>query len=103
MFLTKKSLPRRTILRGLGAAVALPLFDAMLPAFVPLAKAAAKPRMRSLQMPNRQIVGRLRRPVGGQRFRLVRFRFCPLFFVLCLVRLGGSVLALVAAGPIILV
>jgi Protein of unknown function (DUF1552) len=46
MFLTKKSLPRRTILRGLGAAVALPLFDAMLPAFVPLAKAAAKPRMR---------------------------------------------------------
>jgi hypothetical protein len=46
MFLTKKSLPRRTMLRGLGAAVALPLFDAMLPAFVPLAKAAAKPRMR---------------------------------------------------------
>src|ERR1700683_4705515 len=46
MFLTKKSLPRRTILRGLGAAVALPLFDAMLPAFVPLAKDAAKPRMR---------------------------------------------------------
>jgi hypothetical protein len=46
MFLTKKSLPRRTVLRGLGAAVALPLFDAMLPAFVPLAKAAAKPRMR---------------------------------------------------------
>jgi hypothetical protein len=46
MFLTKKSLPRRTILRGLGAALALPLFDAMLPAFVPLAKAAAKPRMR---------------------------------------------------------
>ena len=46
MFLTKKSLDRRTMLRGLGAAVALPLFDAMLPAFVPLAKAAAKPRMR---------------------------------------------------------
>jgi hypothetical protein len=46
MFLTKKSMPRRTVLRGLGAAVALPLFDAMLPAFVPLAKAAAKPRMR---------------------------------------------------------
>jgi hypothetical protein len=46
MFLTKKSLPRRTMLRGLGAAVALPLFDAMLPAFVPLAKAAAKPRIR---------------------------------------------------------
>src|ERR1700733_9379999 len=46
MFLTQKSLPRRTMLRGLGAAVTLPLLDAMLPAFVPLAKAAAKPRMR---------------------------------------------------------
>src|SRR5580658_2249970 len=46
MFLTKKFLPRRTMLRSLGAAVALPLFDAMLPAFVPLAKAAARPRMR---------------------------------------------------------
>jgi hypothetical protein len=46
MFLAKKSLPRRTMLRGLGAAVALPLLDAMFPAFVPLAKAAAKPRMR---------------------------------------------------------
>src|ERR1700723_1729709 len=46
MFLSKKSLSRRTMLRGVGAAVALPLFDAMLPAFVPMAKAAAKPRMR---------------------------------------------------------
>jgi hypothetical protein len=31
MFLTKKSIPRRTILRGMGAAVALPLLDAMVP------------------------------------------------------------------------
>src|SRR5271170_4374958 len=46
MFLTKKSLPRRAMLRGVGAAVTLPLLDAMLPAFVPLAKADAKPRMR---------------------------------------------------------
>src|SRR5271154_126665 len=46
MFLSKKSLSRRTVLRGAGAAVALPLLDAMLPAFVPLAKADAKPRMR---------------------------------------------------------
>ena len=46
MFVTKKSLPRRTMLRGLGAAVTLPLLDAMLPAFVPIAKADSKPRMR---------------------------------------------------------
>jgi hypothetical protein len=32
MFLAKKALPRRTVLRGMGAAVALPLLDAMAPA-----------------------------------------------------------------------
>ena len=31
MFLTKKSLPRRTLLRGAGASLALPLLDAMIP------------------------------------------------------------------------
>src|SRR5215831_8129883 len=31
-FLTKKSLSRRTLLRGLGATVALPLLDSMVPA-----------------------------------------------------------------------
>src|SRR5579862_3544524 len=46
MFLSKKSLPRRTLLRGLGAGVALPFLDAMVPAFTPLAKAAANPRLR---------------------------------------------------------
>ena len=33
MFVTKKSISRRTVLRGAGAAVALPLLDAMVPAF----------------------------------------------------------------------
>ncbi len=33
MFVTRKSLTRRTLLRGAGAALALPLLDAMLPAF----------------------------------------------------------------------
>jgi len=37
MIITKKSLPRRTVLRGLGASLALPLLDAMAPAL------AAKP------------------------------------------------------------
>ena len=40
MFVGKKSLRRRTVLRGMGAAVALPFMDAMIPAFTPLAKAA---------------------------------------------------------------
>ena len=34
MFLTSKSLPRRTVLRGLGATLALPFLDAMAPARV---------------------------------------------------------------------
>jgi hypothetical protein len=45
-FLTKKHLTRRTILRGLGVTVSLPLLDAMFPAFTALARAQARPRTR---------------------------------------------------------
>ena len=38
-FVTKKSLPRRTMLKGLGAGVALPLLDAMIPALSAQTKA----------------------------------------------------------------
>ena len=41
MIITKKFLPRRTFLRGLGATMALPLLEAMVPAATPLAKTAA--------------------------------------------------------------
>lgn len=41
--ITKKSLNRRTFLRGAGAAVALPLLDAMIPAMTSLAATPAKP------------------------------------------------------------
>jgi hypothetical protein len=40
---TKKALPRRTFLRGIGATVALPLLDAMIPAVTALARSAAMP------------------------------------------------------------
>jgi Protein of unknown function (DUF1552) len=46
--LTSKSLPRRTILRGLGATLALPFLDAMLPALSRRAMAAGKPAHRFL-------------------------------------------------------
>src|ERR1700680_539367 len=46
MFITKKHLSRRTILRGVGASLALPLLDSMVPAQTPLAKTAASPRSR---------------------------------------------------------
>jgi len=43
MIITKKSLPRRTVLRGLGSAVALPLLDAMIPAATAASLTPAKP------------------------------------------------------------
>ena len=46
MFVSRKSLKRRTLLRGLGTAIGLPFLDAMAPAFTPLANAAANPRLR---------------------------------------------------------
>ena len=53
-FLTAKSLPRRTVLRGMGATMALPFLDAMIPAFSPQARAAAKPvhRFQAFYVPN---------------------------------------------------
>jgi hypothetical protein len=46
MFITKKCLSRRTLLRGAGCAVALPLLDSMIPAGTALAQTAAAPRSR---------------------------------------------------------
>ena len=43
MFITKKHLPRRTFLRGMGVTLALPLLDSMIPARTLLAQTAAKP------------------------------------------------------------
>jgi len=56
MIITKMALPRRTFLKGLGATLALPLLDAMLPAFGSLSKslaaASATPRMAFFYAPN---------------------------------------------------
>jgi hypothetical protein len=70
MFLTKKALSRRTILRGAGTAVALPLLDAMFPTLVPLAKADAKPRMRfgAVYFPNGAIMQQLTPATVGTGF-----------------------------------
>jgi len=46
VFITKKHLSRRTVLRGVGAAVSLPLLDAMVPASTTLALTAAAPKPR---------------------------------------------------------
>jgi hypothetical protein len=54
MIITKRSLPRRTFLRGAGVAVALPLLDAMVPALTAQAKTAAAPvpRLGFIYTPN---------------------------------------------------
>jgi hypothetical protein len=54
MFITKMSLPRRTFLRGVGATIALPLLDAMVPALSVTARTAAAPvpRMGFFYVPN---------------------------------------------------
>ena len=46
MMIMKKYLDRRTVLRGMGATLALPLLDAMVPALSAASKTAAKPVMR---------------------------------------------------------
>jgi hypothetical protein len=53
MIITKRAIPRRTFLRGMGAAVALPLLDAMVPSMTALAKTAASPvrRLGFIYMP----------------------------------------------------
>ena len=54
MFLTARSLPRRTVLRGLGGTLALPFLEAMLPAFSLRGRAVAKPvpRFQTFYVPN---------------------------------------------------
>lgn len=54
MFISKKHLSRRTLLRGAGTALALPLLDAMVPAVTALAQTAAAPlpRLGCLYIPH---------------------------------------------------
>ena len=45
-FITRKHLSRRTLLRGVGVSIGLPLLDSMVPAQTPLAKSAATSKSR---------------------------------------------------------
>ena len=47
MFITRKHLSRRTVLKGAGVSMALPLLDAMVPAATALGQTAAAPKMRT--------------------------------------------------------
>jgi hypothetical protein len=60
MFLTRKHLTRRTVLRGLGATLGLPLLDAMIPARTALAQTAAKttPHVGFIYFPHGAVMNR---------------------------------------------
>jgi hypothetical protein len=68
-FLSAKALPRRTILRGLGVSVGLPLLDAMFPAGV---RAAAKPvhRFQAFYVPNGMAMEYWSPKTEGREFEL---------------------------------
>lgn len=67
-FITKRALPRRTFLRGLGVAFSLPLLDAMLPSMTAASETAAAPtalrRLGFVYMPMGCDVTRWTPPLG---------------------------------------
>ena len=72
MFVTKKHLSRRALLRGAGAAVALPLLDSMIPAATALAQTAATPRSRlgCIYIPHGATMDKWTPAATGARFAL---------------------------------
>jgi hypothetical protein len=72
MFIARKAISRRTVLRGVGAAVALPLLDSMVPALTAITKAAAKPinRFGLMYVPNGMIMKNYLPVVEGTGFEI---------------------------------
>ena len=66
MFISKLHISRRTMLRGLGATIALPLLDSMVPALTAQTATAAAPvrRLGVFYVPNGMSM-----PTGGRRPR----------------------------------
>ena len=72
MMVTRKFLPRRTFLRGVGTALALPLFDAMVPAFAGPVNSASKPpvRLGFVYHPTGMIMSRWTPAADGAAFEI---------------------------------
>jgi hypothetical protein len=78
MIVTKMSLPRRTFLRGVGATMALPLLDAMVPALSALRAAAQPaPRLGFVYVPNGVILSQFLPKTEGTGWEVPRI-FKPL-------------------------
>jgi len=69
-FITRRHLSRRTLLRGLGVGISLPLLDAMIPAATALAQtaAAAKPRLGFFYFPHGAVMERWTPAKNGRDF-----------------------------------
>jgi hypothetical protein len=74
MYLTRHALHRRTFLRGIGAAVALPLLDAMIPAFTAVVRTAASPlrRLGFVYIPHGVIMDQWTPAAAGSGFELTQ-------------------------------
>jgi hypothetical protein len=72
MMIMKISLPRRTFLRGMGTALALPLLDAMVPALTALANTPARPvkRLGVVYVPNGIMIQQWTPSTTGSDFEL---------------------------------
>ena len=70
MFVTKKAISRRTVLRGAGTALALPLLDAMIPAFAPAASTNPVRRFGVVYHPNGVIYDQWLPKGAGSEFEL---------------------------------
>jgi hypothetical protein len=69
-YVTKKYLSRRTMLRGMGVSVALPLLDSMVPAQTPLGKTAAnsKSRLSCIYVPHGATMDKWTPEIEGKEF-----------------------------------
>ena len=72
MIITRTHLPRRTFLRGVGATLALPLLDGMVPAFTPTRLSAAAPvkRLGTVYVPNGIVMDQWTPDATGSGFEL---------------------------------
>src|SRR5262245_8559651 len=68
MIITRKAIPRRTVLRGMGAALALPLLDGMVPAFAKAAQARPVRRFGVVYVPNGMVLSKWTPATEGTGF-----------------------------------
>jgi uncharacterized protein DUF1552 len=72
MIVTRKHLPRRTFLKGVGAVVALPWLDAMVPAFAAAATAKSPVRLVFVYTPNGMMMDEWTPKQAGTNFEFPR-------------------------------